>query len=189
MRPPRNGGEWFTLTADKPYHLHTGFPLAPKVQVTRQWRTIRMDYLGGTADAGGQRLFRSGIRRTGPQVPYAFYGSSRRTRDHLRHIDIWQVWLRRRLLHVLVASTTDDRRRGLNGFLLSGAWRPGRRKGRARGPAVAVVLRVSEPGGVFSGACSCCRFWQRNRTEFGRHGPFCFQSCRFLSSRVWLSSV
>jgi hypothetical protein len=54
--PPRDGGQWFTLSPNKPYHLRAGAPLVPQVHVTREGRALRMDYLG-VADAGG-RLYR-----------------------------------------------------------------------------------------------------------------------------------
>ena len=53
---PRDGGEWFTLRPDRPYHLRAGAPLVPKVDVVRQGRYLRMDYRG-MADAGGRVYF------------------------------------------------------------------------------------------------------------------------------------
>jgi hypothetical protein len=50
---PREGGQWFTLVAETPYHLRAGGPLVPQVQVERLGRTLRMEYQG-MADAAGR---------------------------------------------------------------------------------------------------------------------------------------
>jgi hypothetical protein len=68
---PRNGGEWFTLSEDKPYHLQAGAPLVPKVDVSPQLRCLRMDYRG-VADAAGRLYYGKSSAELAGKYPTRF---------------------------------------------------------------------------------------------------------------------